>query len=118
MSTAGFFLWGVSSVGRAPALQAGGRGFKSHTFQIWVGSESANAADCKSAPFGGSGLDTHPAHLAAVVQMEEASGLSPAQCEFESYRGYAGLAQQEDAAVSNTAFSGFDPRTPYGGKVQ
>ena len=29
---------------------------------IWEGSESANAADCKSAPFGGSGLDTHPAH--------------------------------------------------------
>ena len=31
---------------------------------IWAGSESANAADCKSAPFGGSGLDTHPAHQA------------------------------------------------------
>ena len=90
MSTAGFFLWGVSSVGRAPALQAGGRGFKSHTFHIWVGSESANAADCKSAPFGGSGLDTHPTHLAAVVQMEEASGLSPVQCGFESHLRYIG----------------------------
>ena len=31
-------------------------------FFIWMGSESANAADCKSAPFGGSGLDTHPIH--------------------------------------------------------
>ena len=89
-STAGFFLWGVSSVGRAPALQAGGRGFKSHTFHIWVGSESANAADCKSAPFGGSGLDTYPTHLAAVVQMEEASGLSPVQCGFESHLRYIG----------------------------
>lgn len=29
---------------------------------IWAGSESANATDCKSVPFGGSGLDTHSAH--------------------------------------------------------
>ena len=39
---------------------------------IWVGSESANALDCKSSSFGNSGLDTHPAHqYADVVELAD-----------------------------------------------
>lgn len=43
--------WGCSSVGRAPALQAGGRGFESHHFHH----SCMNPVGCGSSPFGGCG---------------------------------------------------------------
>ena len=46
-----------------PAVNRGVRGSSPlRAAIIWVGSESANAPDCKSGSFGSSGLDTHPAH--------------------------------------------------------
>ena len=63
------FIWGRGAIGSAIPLQGKGCGFKSHRFHhrgpldsggrplkqlllsIWVGSESANAADCKSVLF-------------------------------------------------------------------
>ena len=38
---------------------------------IRVSSESANAADCKSALFGGNGLDTHLAHSSLIKERKK-----------------------------------------------
>ena len=87
----GNYVWGISSVGRAPALHAGSQGFKSPILHCFgargcnsVGRVSGCQSDCRGFK------SHHPLHISKPNRWGEAplvgaSGCYPDCCRFKSY---------------------------------